>query len=203
MAGSRTQASGPRQHHLPPTPAPPSRSPLAVGVAGGVGTTTVATALGLVDRGVFTGRTADVLVCRSTGDSLHRAARAAQLVAADGHGLPLLAVTCADTSGPSRPTIARLRLLEPHASAVVVLPYVRRWHDLAAPLDEVRDLLTRPAGELPRALRPYAAALTRLSTALADHPRSGNAARARPAATRPRTAIARPVPGRISPSCTP
>jgi hypothetical protein len=54
--------------------------PLVAGVAGGVGTTMVATAIGGGDLGVFVGRGADVLVCRATGDSLVRAGRAAQLV---------------------------------------------------------------------------------------------------------------------------
>jgi len=81
------------------------------GVAGGVGATTVATAIGAADRGVFLGRPVDVLVCRATGDSLVRAARAAQLIAAAAGRKPVLAVTAADGSGPSRPMTARLRLL--------------------------------------------------------------------------------------------
>ncbi|WP_459218149.1 hypothetical protein [Pseudonocardia sichuanensis] len=128
------------------------------GVAGGVGATTVATAISAIDRGVFVGRPVDVLVCRATGDSLVRAGRAAQLVAASGGRKPVLAVTAADASGPSRPMTARLRLLEPHATAVVVLPFVRRWRELAVPLDEVRGLLAVPRTELPRSLRRYARA---------------------------------------------
>lgn len=50
------------------------------GVAGGVGTTSRATAICATDRGVFVGRPVDVLVCRATGDSLVRADRAAQLI---------------------------------------------------------------------------------------------------------------------------
>ncbi len=55
------------------------RAPTVAGVAGGVGTTTIARALAGSDRGVFTGRPVDVLVCRATADSLVRAARAAYL----------------------------------------------------------------------------------------------------------------------------
>jgi len=40
---------------------------------------------------------------------------------------PVLPVAAADASGPSRPVSARLRLLEPHAVAVVGLPFVRWW----------------------------------------------------------------------------
>jgi hypothetical protein len=62
------------------------RAPWVAGVGGGVGTSTVAAAVGGRDRGVFTGRGVDVLVCRSTGESLIRATRAAPCVAADGLG---------------------------------------------------------------------------------------------------------------------
>lgn len=150
---------------------------LVAGVAGGVGTTTVATGIAGVDRGVFTGRPVHVLVCRATGDSLVRAGRAAQLVAAAG-GRPVVAVTTADAAGPSRPVSARLRLLEPHAAAVVVLPFVRRWRELSVPLDEVRGLLTTPLTELPRPLRRFAAALRDLhaATGRAPHPPSTRSA---------------------------
>ncbi|WP_300011118.1 hypothetical protein [Pseudonocardia sp.] len=154
------------------------------GVAGGVGATTVATAIGAADRGVYVGRAVDVLVCRATGDSLIRAGRAAQLVAAATGRKPVLAITAADASGPSRPVTAQLRLLEPHASAVIVLPFVRRWRELAVPLDEVRGLLAVPRTELPRSLRRYADAAHDLRAALD--------ARA-PAAVRP-------APGRAAPT---
>ncbi|WP_433273968.1 hypothetical protein ACQPZA_24020 [Pseudonocardia xinjiangensis] len=157
------------------------------GVAGGVGTTTVATAIGASDGGVFAGRPVGVLVCRATGDSLIRAGRAAQLVAAATGRHPVLAVTAADSSGPSRPVSARLRLLEPHAAAVVVLPFVRRWRDLATPLEDVRGLLTLPRAEVPRALRRYAAALHDLSAALE---------RRSPAAARPATPGRAAIPTR-------
>lgn len=166
--------------------------PMVAGVAGGVGTTTVARAVGGIDRGVFTGRIVDVLVCRATGDSLIRAARAAQLVVAAGGVRPVLAVCAAGASGPSRPTAARMRLLEPHTAAVVVLPYVRRWRGMAVPLDDVTGLLTRPLTELPRTLRRYAAAAGHLHGVLegaatprrAVAPRHGPAVRIHPPTTR-------------------
>ena len=138
------------------------------GVAGGVGTTTVATAIGAVDRGVFVARPSDVLVCRATGDSLIRAGQAARLIAEATGRRPVLAVTAADAAGPSRPTAARLRLLGPHVTAVVVLPFVRRWRELAVPLDEVRGLLAVPRTELPRRLRGYANAAHHLRAQLDD-----------------------------------
>jgi hypothetical protein len=119
---------------------------------------------------VFVGRPVDVLVCRATGDSLVRAGRAAQLILSASGIRPVVAVTAADASGPSRPVTARLRLLEPHTAAVVVVPYVRRWRDLTAPLDEVRSLLGVPRAELPRPLRRYAAATRELRAVLGLSP---------------------------------
>lgn len=144
------------------------------GVAGGVGATTVAVALGAVDRGVFSGGRAEVLVCRATGDSLIRVGRAARLAVAATGRKPVVAVTAADAAGVSRPVTARLRLLQPHAAAVVVLPYVRRWRDVAAPLDEVSSLLATPHHQVPRQLRRYAAALQELRSAISGHPPATN-----------------------------
>lgn len=144
--------------------------PTVAGVAGGVGTTTVAAALGGSDRGVFVGRAVDVLVCRATGDSLVRAGHAARLVREVAGRLPVLVVTAADATGPSRPVTARLRLLEPNAAAVVVLPFVRRWRELPTPLDEARVLRTVPRTDLPRALRRYAAAVDQVVTAIVGRP---------------------------------
>ena len=142
------------------------RAPTVAGVAGGVGTTTIARALAGSDRGVFTGRPVDVLVCRATADSLVRAARAAYLISTQQHRRPVLAVNTADSAGPSRPSVARMRLLEPHTAGVVVLPYVRRWRDLATPLQDVTGLLTRPVTELPRPLRRFATAVHALAHSL-------------------------------------
>lgn len=171
------------------------------GVAGGVGTTTVATALDAADCGVFSGRRGraiDVLVCLATGDSLVRAGRAAQQVVADGMPRPVVAVTRPDPQGPSRPVSARLRLLEPHAAAVVVLPFVRRWREVVEPQSEIRGLLTRPPNAIPRPLRRYAAALHRLRAAL-DSP---NHFRAGPTTTAARPASRAAVDGR-TPTCAP
>jgi hypothetical protein len=145
------------------------RAPSVAGVAGGVGTTTIARALAGSDRGVFTGRPVDVLVCRATADSLVRAARAAYLISIQQHRRPVLAVNTADAAAPSRPSVARMRLLEPHTAGVVVLPYVRRWRDLATPLQDVTGLLGRPVTELPRPLRRFATAVHTLAHSL-GHP---------------------------------
>ena len=143
--------------------------PIVAGVGGGVGTTTVAVALGGTDRGVFTGRAVDVLVCRTTADSVIRAGRAAQLIGGVGPR-PILAVTAVDGARPTRALLARLRLLEPHAAAVVLLPHVGLWRASAAPLDGLRQILGRPMEELPRAARGYARAIGELTAALSAPP---------------------------------
>ena len=164
------------------------RGPTVAGVAGGVGTTTIARALAGSDRGVFTGRPVDVLVCRPTADSLVRAARAAYLISTQQHRRPVLAVNTADPAGPSRPSVARMRLLEPHTAGVVVLPYVRRWRDLATPLQDVTGLLTLPLTELPRPLRRFATAVHLLAHSL-DHRTGGTA---RPHSSAPHRPLPRP-----------
>lgn len=147
-----------------------SDGPTVAGVGGGVGTTTVAVALGGTDRGVFIGRAVDVLVCRTTADSVIRAGRAAQLIGGVGRR-PVLAVTAVDGARPTRALLARLRLLEPHAAAVVLLPHVGFWRASATPLDAVRQIFGRPMNEMPRAARGYARAIGELTAALHAGPR--------------------------------
>ena len=115
--------------------------PAVVGVAGGVGTSTVAAALGGRDLGVFTGRPAEVVVCRATVASVLPAGRVAALCPR-----PVVAVTAVDTGKLSAALRSRLALLEPHTAAIVVLPWVPSWHDLVDPLQELRDQLTAPPG---------------------------------------------------------
>ena len=93
--------------------------PAVVGVAGGVGTSTLAAALGGRDLGLFTGRPADVVVCRATVASVLLAGRVAALCAR-----PVVAVTAVDTGKLSAALRSRLALLEPHTTAVVVLPWI-------------------------------------------------------------------------------
>jgi len=122
------------------------RAVTVAGVAGGVGTTTIARALAGVDRGVFTGRPVDVLVCRATADSLLRAARAAYLISTQQHRRPVLAVNTADAAGPS--DVAAVRRSHPLVTS--------HGHDHAhATPDTVRPHTRRPA----RAAPPQAAGL--------------------------------------------
>src|SRR5919205_1524319 len=66
------------------TASPRGGAARVVGMAGGVGTTTVAAALGGVDLGRVAVQPAEVVVCRLAVDSLARAARVAALMVGCG-----------------------------------------------------------------------------------------------------------------------
>lgn len=140
--------------------------PRVVGVGGGVGTTTLATALRGHDGGRTVDQRVDVLVCRATGDSLHAAAGAVAWLANGGRPRPALAVT-SDSPVPLRGTPrTRLHHLHPWFAGLVVLPHVTYWREFADPLSHVARLAACPIEELPRPLRGYATALDRLSEVL-------------------------------------
>ncbi|HEY0573557.1 MAG TPA: hypothetical protein VGD73_05600 [Pseudonocardia sp.] len=181
------------------------RAPRIAGVAGGVGTTTLATALRGYDRGRAAEQGAEVLVCRSTGGSLHAAATVIAWLGTTGQPRPVLAVI-ADQPTPIRgPLRARLRMIEPQVNGLVVVPYVPHWRELTDPLAEAARLSDCPADQLPKALRGYGEALARLAEAVL---RSGLLAARRPGGphtpppanrtTGPvgRTIPTRPVPAR-------
>ena len=145
-------------------------SPAVVGVAGGVGTSTVAVALGGLDLGVFTVRRADVVVCRATVASVVRAGRVAGLC-----GRPVVAVTAVDSGKPSSALRSRLALLEPHTAAVVTLPWMPHWRDLVDPLEQLRQQMADPAGQLPRPVGGYVAGLAAMHAALGSRASSSAA----------------------------
>ncbi|MGI8800422.1 MAG: transglycosylase family protein [Pseudonocardia sp.] len=141
-------------------------APRIVGVAGGVGTTTLATALWAHDGGRDTEPSVDVLACRCTGDSLRRAAELLNELAAAGWPTPVLAVTALVPGPPRGPLRARLRMIEQQASGLVELPYVARWRDVSNPLPQVAGLLDAIPDELPHELCDYALAVQELVDAL-------------------------------------
>jgi hypothetical protein len=153
------------------------RAPRLAGVGGGVGTTTLATALRGYDRGRAADQGVEVLVARSTGGSLHQAATVIAWLASNSRPRPVLAVV-ADQPAPIRgPLRARLRMIEPQVSALVVVPYVVHWRELTDPLREAARLSECPADQLPKALRGYGEALAGLAEAVL---RSGLLTGARP-----------------------
>ncbi|QJY45236.1 hypothetical protein [Pseudonocardia broussonetiae] len=146
------------------------RAPVIVGVAGGVGTSTLASALHAVDGGrVGAGSRPDVLVCRA--DSLHLAER----------GVAQVLVVVADRA----PRLDRVGA----GTTVVVVPDVAAWHGLDAP--EVAGLLALAPAHRPARLAAYIAALLDVAAALV---RSG--VLAHPAAPARPVPLVLPAPAR-------
>jgi hypothetical protein len=141
------------------------RPPTVAGVGGGVGTTSLAVALRGHDGGTARTDTADIVVCRGTLDSLHRAAEVLDRVRSGPR--PVLAVTLDGARLPRGPLRAQLAVLEARASGVVLLPRVHHWRVLADPLPEIASLLVDPPQRLPGALRAYTVALRQLAAAVA------------------------------------
>jgi hypothetical protein len=133
------------------------RAPLFAGVAAGVGTTTLATAMHGIDGGCYSGRPVDVLVCRADTTTLARAAVVP--------GAPVLALRTDGTLAPAaRAWLDRLR---PRFGAIVLVPDVEHWRTLdEPPAAEAARLLAVPADRRPRALQPYAEALLRITAGL-------------------------------------
>lgn len=145
------------------------RTPVIAGVAGGVGTSTVAAALHALDAGrCGTGALAgvDVLVCRGTGASLRRVDALAEPLTSTGPR-PVLAVT-AEAGMPRDPLLSRLRDIEPRFSGVLMLPYVGRWCEVTDPHIEAAALLAELPERLPHPLRAYAGALRLLARTVID-----------------------------------
>jgi hypothetical protein len=152
---SRTPSRGPLV--WPPV----QRAPILVGVAGGVGTTTIATVLGSTDRSVYrAGLSVDVLVCRSTAASL-----AASLVAVQSApGRPVLLVV-ADAPGKAPKTAAaRMRMVQAHTTAVLYLPWVEQLREVDTPATDLATAVR--AGETPKWALPARTAFAELLTAL-------------------------------------
>ncbi|GAA1869428.1 hypothetical protein GCM10009836_57500 [Pseudonocardia ailaonensis] len=159
------------------------RPPVVAGVSGGVGTSTVALALHGRDAGAGATGDADVIVCRSSVESLERAARIADLLD-PALPAPILAVTI---DGAERRRPERLQELDPGWSGVVLLPHVARWRSVFDPYREAAGLLGTPPDQLPRVLRPYLLAVTRLARTVA-----GTGRLTGPAPAAPRSAPAHP-----------
>jgi hypothetical protein len=158
--GSRQWADGERRG---------LRAPLVCGVAGGVGTTTIAAALQARDLGVYHGGPADIVICRTTSTSV----AAAHRVVNTAPGKPVLVVVA---DGPLRtpaPVRARLTMVGPHITALVAMPYVPRWREIDQPLEQAAAILRVPPDQVPKWLQPWATALKQLMNAvipLVDRP---------------------------------
>lgn len=152
------------------------KRPVVVGVAGGVGTSTVAAAIGGDDLGTYRADDdADVVVCRSTASSLelaHAVVNDLQFRAA------VVLVVVADSPGKT-PAVVRslIRMVEPHLQAAVAVPWVPTWRQERRPVDQAAQALT--AGV--RWLHPFRRAMEEVLEAAgrAEH-RVGTTSTARP-----------------------
>lgn len=142
------------------------RAPTVGGLAGGVGTSTVAQALRGRDLGPVGGqvRLPDVVVCRATVSDLERATRIAPV--SPGRDRPVLAVTADGPQTPAGPVAERLHDGAGGWSAVVLLPRVAHWSLVPDPLTEASSLLARPVDELAEPVRELARAVARVVEAL-------------------------------------
>lgn len=137
------------------------RAPLVCGVAGGVGTTTIATALHARDLGVYCGGPADIVVCRSTSSSVGAAHRVINAIP----GAPVLVVVADGPLWTPAPVKARARMVEPHLTALVWMPYVEQWRHTDDALKHAKAVSSHPDG-MPKWLHPWAAALGQLGKAV-------------------------------------
>ncbi|MEU6700289.1 hypothetical protein [Pseudonocardia sp. NPDC046786] len=135
------------------------RVPAVGGLAGGVGTTTVARALRARDLGVVGGTDLlpDVLLCRDTVAGL---AAAAQVAPRPGPGAPVLALHPGRTEPDGFDAAAG-----PGWAAVVALPAVPGWTRSPDPWSDAGTVFIRSAPST--AVRRYAEALGRIVAALA------------------------------------
>lgn len=138
------------------------RAPGVCGVAGGVGTTTIAASLHAEDRGVYRGGPADIIVCQTTAISVSLAHKAVNTVI----GRPVLVVVA---DGPLRtpaPVRARLTMVQPHVTAVVAMPYVPQWREIDQALQQAEWVMRVPSEQVPKWLRPWATALLQIADAV-------------------------------------
>ncbi|MGH3827343.1 MAG: hypothetical protein ACRDQX_09245 [Pseudonocardiaceae bacterium] len=138
------------------------RRPLVCGVAGGVGTSTIAAALHAQDGGVYHDGPADIIVCRTTSTSITLAHRVVSTVT----GMPVLVVVA---DGPLRPppaVRARLTMVRPHITALVAMPYIPHWREIDEALEQAKLVTRVPRDQVPKLLRPWTAALLQLGDAV-------------------------------------
>lgn len=136
------------------------RIPVVTGLGRDTGASTIATALHGRDAGVLAAA-ADIVVCRSGGESL-RAAEALRL--APFGWRPVLALTHLGV-GPAA-SQARVARLSGRFAGIVELPHVPRWQVRGVALAEASELLGLPPEQLDPPVAAYADALRRLVTAV-------------------------------------
>lgn len=140
------------------------RHPVVAGVAGGVGTTTVAAALSATDGHVYRSGPVDAVVCRDTVVSL---GGAHSLIGHVGTS-PVLVVVASCRESTTKPARARIEMVRPHVRAVVTVPWVARWCELVNPHAEAATVLSSSTQEVPKHLRGFAAAMQQARNELVE-----------------------------------
>ena len=133
--------------------------PRVGGVAGGVGTSTIASLVDGADVGAWSMGPLDVLVCRPTASST---AAAQRILGGDFQLLgcrPVLVVISDGLPGTPADSAARLTMLRPLCRAVIELPYAVQWRQS-----------TCAAGDVHAAPASFTRAVNRIRAAL-DQPR--------------------------------
>lgn len=175
--------------------------PLIGGVAGGVGTSVLASALYGTDVGVASpGQQLHILVCRSATASLRRAEGLLAVMQAP----PVLAVV-ADIPHANYPAgaLSCTRRVDSLVTAQIRFPFVAVWRDVDDVAGRASELLSerprrRSEAEYARALRMTITAVTALLT-----PAPGPGRRPGPGEPMPLADAARPsVPSQPQPSAT-
>jgi hypothetical protein len=140
------------------------QTPRIAGVAGGVGTTLLATALRGLDNELYGGGPVDVLVCRSTVTSLEETHRLIELMPCR----PVLAVAADIPAYPPKPVRELIRMSLPYFHSVVAVPFVQRWRGLSGDYltPEAANILD-PQVAVPHELRDFAKAMQTLARAVA------------------------------------
>jgi hypothetical protein len=106
------------------------------------------------------------------------------------NAIPGTPVLVAVADGPLRtpaPVKARARMVEPHLTALVWMPYVEQWRHTDDALKHAKAVSSHPDG-IPKWLQPWAAALRQLGTAvlpLLAGPASAPVATSQPAPNAP------------------
>ncbi|MBA8827794.1 hypothetical protein FHX42_005201 [Saccharopolyspora lacisalsi] len=170
------------------------RQPWVAGVAGGVGTSTVAGALQAADLGVYRGGPVDAVVCRDTVSSLGRSHQAVQHAGTS----PVLLVVATSRAPTSKPAAARITMVRPYVGAVVAVPWVGRWCELVDPWTQAAQVLATAQPD--KHLQPFAAAMRQAHRELVAQLRATTPVAAAAPPVSPARGTASPVAGADRPS---
>ncbi|OLL70256.1 hypothetical protein Ae168Ps1_6125 [Pseudonocardia sp. Ae168_Ps1] len=137
--------------------------PIVAGVLGGVGTTLLAEALHGHDDGIYRAqRPVQVLVCRSTSNSLHSAQRALQYTPTAAPPPVLAIVDDVPNAAWGPNTQNKVHITEPYVTSLVRIPLVTDWRDVESPHSRASTVLAEDERDLPKGVRAFARALREL-----------------------------------------